>query len=263
MAEPQEQFDDPNLRRALKRALGKPAAPAHLRDKIASLIAGGPMQMPEPRRAPSRWRLPEMPQVSFRVGALAAMVLIAVGLAGMQTYSYIEEFFPGAHPVPAPPRLAAAVTSDVSKAHDNGGMLSTEPLSAGKDLATVRAKLTDSTKLAVFASTIDGGWEFKGGGLSQVGSKTAAQVQFTRGDQTASIFTMPGPDLSCVTNEYFELDGPHAIAAAVCDRAMYVVVVTKAGSAAAPAADAQAILRHIECHLPEPIPAPTAPSTKP
>src|ERR1041385_2565635 len=113
----QEQFDDPALRSAIRRAVGKPAAPSRLRDNVAAMMASAAIAQSSAVGA-SRWPQIDLSQLTLRAVTVAAVVLISIGVAGYQVHDFYREFSP-ASPSFMPPTLSASLTSSITTAHAN------------------------------------------------------------------------------------------------------------------------------------------------
>jgi len=239
-----DEFDDPALRSAIRRAAGKPSAPPRLRENVAALLASG-RDVPVTRAprstdpARSRWSIP---QITPKLVALAACVLIALGFAGYELYDFLGDMYPRFSQSPL--TLPTEMTSSMIASHD---ALAKEGHQAGStvDFASIRAKLTKEAGFAAFAGPIGDGWEFKDARVTSIDGKNAAQVMFVRNGEAASVFSMPVVVSACGAGAHIcQTVDKHPLAATTEGNVMYAVAVTSTPNAAHPAAssDAEAIL---------------------
>jgi hypothetical protein len=209
--------------------------------------AAAPKSAPRGSGSGSRWRLPGMPQFSWRLAALAALVLLAVGYAGVEISAYVGEFFPRQFAAPTPSKFKASFASSLVATHDNCARMTDHHLMPGDDFASLKARLSREEGVNVFAAALNGGWQFRGAGLCKVGQTKAAHLLYARGFETASVFTLPSDDSVCsMSSVYAQTEANHAIAAVSRGGALYVVVITNAGSSDVPVKDAETVLDTIE-----------------
>jgi hypothetical protein len=250
MSELDDELDDPGLRVAVRRAMGRESAPPALQHRIEGLLAtagaAGNGAAAEESAAPrsSRFRIaPRIaPGAPWKLVAAAAMVLLAVGYMVMEIRS---EFFP-----PRPPMRVASVASfpatfaqELVQAHDNCGKLADHHLVKGDDPKAVAAKLSAEEGIAVFADAIGDGWTFRGAGMCTIGQKKAAHLMFVRGGggaaggESVSIFSLSPPSACTAgggTSFEQELDR-HALVGFVHEQTFYAIVGTKTGGEMTPA----------------------------
>jgi hypothetical protein len=195
MREDSEQFDDPGLRAAVRRAVGSESAPPSLRTKVAGLIAPAVDAVadgPRASHAAPRRRLVINSGV-WRLTGAAACVLLAVGYVA---YQVRMQFFP-----PSPyqafreranqPVIPASIVLDVLRRHDACAKLPDHHLIPGDKPELLKETLTQSAGVTASATSLDAGWQFRGAGVCDVGATKAAHLLFARGDDTVSIFSMP------------------------------------------------------------------------
>jgi hypothetical protein len=181
----------------------------------------------------------------------------------VQISSYVDEFLPHRYAAPAPAKFKASFAANVVAAHDNCARLTDHHLIPGDDFTALKTRLTKEEGVNVFAAALNGGWQFKGAGLCKIGEAKAAHMLYTRGFETASIFTLPADGSICGMNSvYAQTEASHAITAVSRGGALYVVVISNAGSSDVPVTDAQTMLETIEGACPGSceVPASTAPS---
>jgi len=172
---PVQPFDDPALKAALRRSLGQETASAALRDRIKKLASeNGPV--PENKPIPMFRRSP-----LYRL-AVAAILIIGFGGLAYQIWNSNQPYDPnGAFP----PGLYQAMvdTHNQRKAATGGDTVTT--------LASA-SSLGSQIKRSVFIADLSkDGWAFQGGAVRQVGSDQAAQLFFTKGKSTISVFSLP------------------------------------------------------------------------
>jgi hypothetical protein len=256
----QDEFDDPALRSAIRSAVGKPSAPPHLREKVTALLASArdvPVKRaPDSTRSPrSRWRIP---QVTPKLVALAACVLIAIGFAGYELYDFLGDMYPRL--AQAAPTLSTAMTSSMIASHD-ALVKSDHQAGPTVDFASIRARLTKEAGFAAFAGPLGDGWEFKDARVTSIDGKNAAQVMFVRNGQAASVFSIPIVVSSCSAGTHIcETVDKHPLAATMQGNVMYAVAVTSTTDAAHPlsSSEAEAILATVTQSLSSAATAPAA-----
>ena len=195
MREDSEQFDDPGLRAAVRRAVGDESAPASLRARVSGLIAAQASDVADAPRAPQaapRRRLVINSGV-WRLTAAAACVLLALGYVA---YQVRMQFFPPspyqAYPDGAThPVIPASIVLDVLRRHDACAKLADHHLIPGDKPELLKETLTQSAGVTASAISLDAGWQFRGAGVCDVGASKAAHLLFVRGDDSVSIFSMP------------------------------------------------------------------------
>jgi hypothetical protein len=178
---PVQPFDDPALKVALGRALGRPSAPAALRQRILTAVReeSGKSTGVEVEHKPIRM----FRQSPLYKLAMAAVVLICVGVAAFIVYktnqppTYDQYAFP------------KQLYTDMVVTH------SARATSPAGDTVTTLASATDLSKQLdrpVFVADLTkDGWAFAGGAVRNVGSRSAAQLFFTKGKAKISVFSLP------------------------------------------------------------------------
>jgi hypothetical protein len=179
---PVQPFDDPALKVALGRALGRPCAPAALRQRILTAVReeSGKSTGVEVEHKPIRM----FRQSPLYKLAMAAVVLICVGIAAVMVYVNTR---PPTYDVAYdfPKKLYA----DMLATHDARAKSTTG------DTVTILAAATDLSKQLnqpVFVADLTkDGWAFAGGAVRNVGKYSAAQLFFTKGTAKISVFSLP------------------------------------------------------------------------
>src|SRR4051812_25878648 len=178
---PVQPFDDPALKAALRRTLDQPTAPAALRDRIRALAtesrkdAGasdtGPIPI-RPRRSP------------FLKLAVAAVLILGVGNLAYQIWSNRKPAYDFATAVPDP-LYAAMVQTHAGRTSGSLGADTATTLDAAAGLAS------QIKRPVLLADLTKDGWAFQGGAVRNVGAHQAAQLFFTKGNATISVFSLP------------------------------------------------------------------------
>jgi len=236
MSDPQNQFEDPALKQAVRRAFAglDESAPAALRQRVQAILAAGtaaaattggsPPAHEEPIRRPDRawWARQFTPKSAIA----AAIALLAIGFMFWQMRSELFSSSPQAHYAPRttfPESFAIAMVV----AHDNCAK-SPEPNPVpGKDPASVKAPLTAAAGVAVAATDLGDGWQFQGAGICPVGGVKAAHLLFTRGKDTVSMISMPAPrSLAGFNGSYTQTVQDHPMSGVVSQGAVYCLIAS-------------------------------------
>jgi len=226
------EFDDPQLRSALRRAMSTQpaAAPPSLRLRVESLMTAAAPAMAaananDVSSGSLRGRWPawagESPRKTFAAGIAA---LIAVSLAGVQIWS---AFAPTPRAPEMPPAVfPASVAVEMTRTHDNCAKLPDHHLVPTTNPAVAAEQLSKTEGGPVASITATDGWQFKGAGLCKVGEAQAAHLLFARGNEIVSVFSMPAPH-SCgsgASPTYHETVSGHAVGGFVFGGMVYAVV---------------------------------------
>jgi hypothetical protein len=211
--EPQEfQPEDAVLKTALRRALGKPSAPPELRSRIEAMLAA------EHRKEQTKralWRRP-----AFALISAAAVLLIGLGIAYqlINQGNEVPEYFAQA--------MVQAHEQDAALAdhHRLPGVPADAPLS------TVRAELRKHIGLPVLVAELGEGWKYEGASLTTVSGVPAAELFFTRGDASISIFSVSAAAAYINTSTsgdgttYAQMENGHPISGFVQGGAIHCLV---------------------------------------
>jgi hypothetical protein len=163
--------DDPALRGALRRALGVENAPAGLRERVVALTA---------KPAPV-WRR----GLGYRL-AVAAVLVIGFGGLGYRVWQMNH------NPYDAKLALSDTLYQNMIDAHNarSGQAAGGDKISNVAEAAT----LVKEIQRPVFAADLTrDGWTFQGGSVRNVGNDRAAQLFFTKGKASISVFSLPAP----------------------------------------------------------------------
>jgi hypothetical protein len=231
MEDPQVQsFDDPALKAALRRALDQDRAPGDLRERIRAMAAtAAPAGEPIPyMRAAGAGEeaAADAPIRMFRRGpvfkfAAAAVLVLGLGSMGYQIYlanrapTYAAQYV-------VPPSLYKGMT----QTHDERVAGSATPADTATDLASAKG-LSNTVKRPVFVAQLtSNGWTFAGGGVRDVGPHSAAQLFFTKGNASISVFSLPASAVPQAKDDvtYDTVFNGHPIAGFVHKGGLYCIV---------------------------------------
>ena len=234
MEDPQVQsFDDPALKAALRRALDQERAPADLRDRIRAMAASA--------AAPAAETVPYMraagagdeaaadaPIPMFRRGpvfkfAAAAVLVLGLGSMGYQIYLANR---PPPYTAVAQYAVPPSLYKGMTQTHDERVAGSATPPDTTTDLAAAKG-LSGAVKRPVFVAQLtSNGWKFEGGGVRDVGPHSAAQLFFTKGNASISVFSLPASAVPQAKDDvtYDTVFNGHPIAGFVHKGGLYCIV---------------------------------------
>lgn len=178
-----QEFDDPALRAAVKKAWGSECCPCELRDRLCPVSSAFKM-----------W--------TGRLLAVAAVLVLGVG-ASLVWHS---------RSVPTGSTIVASaipisLQTDLIHTHDKCcGAPDHHHLApdAADDAAIASAMRTRLSHAVLMARPADPGWTFKGAAICHVGATPCGHLVFVKGDQAISIFSLPA------TSDPQIADGSHA-----------------------------------------------------
>jgi anti-sigma factor RsiW len=162
-------FDDPELKGALRRVLERDSPPAGLRDRIVA--------MTQDESPPIRVNWRQSPIYKL---AVAAVLLIGFGALGYQIWQMNR-----------PPvynrdlAISDSLYQAMLTAHEAAGAGSITSLAEAPALAK------QINRPVFVADLTRDGWTFVGGAVRQVGEFSAAQLNFTKGKSSISVFSLP------------------------------------------------------------------------
>jgi hypothetical protein len=162
--------DDPALKGALRRALRVESAPAGLRERVVAMTA-------KPARTGFRRSM------GYRL-AVAAVLVIGFGGLGYRIWQMNR------NPYDAKVVLSDALYQNMIDAH-NARM---GQAAGGDKISNVAeaSSLVSEIKRPVFAADLTrDGWTFQGGSVRNVGNDRAAQLFYTKGKASISVFSLP------------------------------------------------------------------------
>jgi hypothetical protein len=212
------EFDDPALRQALKRAFGGEMAPLPLASRVHSALAS------EAEPAPKRTARPR-PRI-WSLAAAACLCLFSVSLMAMQvwkTFAPREQLAVKSLDIPTELAQDLVARHDIAASQPDHHYL---PGVAQDDLNAIRKTLAKSLDQRVLVTTLPDGWVFRGAALCPVGQDRAAQLLFTRGNQTVSLFSLPNADYPTSSNDtpYESMSAGHPIAGFTHGNGLYCLV---------------------------------------
>ena len=245
MSDYESEFDDPGLKAAVRRTAGREAAPPALRSRVESLLvaeaaaaaatgetAGDDVSAPAraPAPAPKPRRL-TIGRDFWRTAAVAAAVLLVLGWLG---YQVREELLPP-RPIARDPAnslttIPPSLVLDLVRAHDACVKLADHHKIPGDEPDKLREKLTAGAGVNASTVSLGADWKFRGAGICQVGAKQAAHLQFVRGDEFVSIFSMTATDeCGYGVDAYSDIVEKHPVAGFRHGDALYCVVASADG----------------------------------
>jgi hypothetical protein len=196
-------FEDPALKAALRRNLGRESAPAALRERIGAMAAGAgggsaavtgprlvsgaggaggaPLGERAERPIPIRGRSP-----LYKL-AVAAILILGFGGLAYQVREMTKD--PYDYSVAISDSLYASMV-EAHRARQAAGTAA----AAGDTVASVAGagELQKGINRPVFVADLTkDGWTFQGGGVRNVGEHQAAQLFFTKGAAAVSVFSLP------------------------------------------------------------------------
>jgi hypothetical protein len=212
-----EEFDDPDLKRALKRAWGNESAPASLRFRVSAAMI--------PRQAIG-WR-----SNRFQTLALAASILILIGAF------VVNDAWLSTRPVTSLPVFAAAAFVTT---HDGCCKVINHqhvPPRFSGEMATTGQWLSSQAHVAVIAVDMGDGWVYRGAAPCPVSGNRSGHLLFKRGSQCLSIFSIPAAELNVdpADHEYsINAYQGHTLAAFTRNGGLYCIVANDPNGAFGP-----------------------------
>lgn len=233
MEDPQVQsFDDPALKAALRRALDQERAPGDLRDRIRAMAASATTPatatVPYMRAANATEEVADAPIPMFRQGpvfkfAAAAVLVLGFGSLG---YQYYLAHRPPTYSAVASYVVPTSLYKGMTQTHDERVAGAATPADTTTDLAAAKG-LSNAVDRAVFlAQLTTNGWKFEGGGVRDVGQYSAAQLFFTKGNASISVFSLPAKAVPQAKDDvtYDTVFNGHPIAGFVHKGGLYCIV---------------------------------------
>ncbi|HEX4124798.1 MAG TPA: hypothetical protein VHY37_08745 [Tepidisphaeraceae bacterium] len=208
-------FEDPELRSAIRRVWAKQSAPPELHRRLAELAATEPVRSGP--AAPMRWL--RHPLFSL---AAAAIVLIAVGVVAMR-------FTEPAAPAPAASPLPGNLAAYLIHRHDACCKLPDhhDPHLPHDDLKAIAVVLKAKLGFPIMSGEPSAApWKFDGASICPVGPVHGAHLIFKLPTQDISIFSLPlsvDPQ-AAGQGELTMIEDGHPIAAFATKHAFYAVV---------------------------------------
>jgi hypothetical protein len=226
-------FDDPELKAALRHALGSECASAALRSRVEELF--GLEDAPIPIRP--MWRHPLL--------GLAAAMLVFIGLAGWLVESNRPAAVVADQTVDHLAALPVSFAADLVATHDHCCSMPDHHVLKGvadDDFRLMTQKLREKLGFPVLAATAGEGWKFYGASaFCKVGGVPSAHLVFKQGDQSLSIFSVALASESWPAGQpsegerFSNMQAGHAILSWVHDGAVFSVVGYRSGGLMEPA----------------------------
>jgi len=201
-----EEFNDPVLKEAVKRAWAGESAPRQLSESISDSVAAPRAQI--------------RPTAGWAAWAAAAVILLCAGLL------IVRMAGSSSAPGQALPAFAAAElvrTHDVccrsNDHHHVPDQYSAQMPDTGRWLST-------KAHIAVVAISPGGGWNYMGAGPCGVAGNPSGHLLFRRGNQELSIFSIPATELGVDAKDALysaDIDG-HLISAFTRGGGLYCVL---------------------------------------
>ena len=210
---PVQPFDDPALKAALRRTLGRDSAPAALRDRIKGLTAAAPL--PEGKPIPLFRRSP-----AYRYAVAAVLVIGFGGLAYQIWQMNRPPVYNQAYAIPNS-FYKAMIATHTGRLEDKLGGDSVTTLASASSLGG------QIQRPVLVADLTKDGWTFKGGAVRKVGADDAAQLFFTKGNAAISVFSLPASAVPKARDgESYDtrFDASHAIAGFTRSGGLFCVV---------------------------------------
>ncbi len=214
--DPEESFDDPELKAAVRRVWGGKPTPESVRRRLEASTTGLARDSAMTIRPRYVW-------------AAAALVVIAVGLIALKLNGIVP-VGPGPQAAAAAAPLPATLASDLVARHDGCARAADHhmPGVARDDFARIASDLKWRLGLPVMAGPIkEDQWTFAGASICPVGSFKSAHLMFKGPHhQAVSVFSLTGAALpSGVDGRAYEADrSGHPIAGFMHDGSFYCVV---------------------------------------
>src|SRR4051794_15532113 len=184
MAQPPVQpFDDPALKAALGRALGRESAPPDLRARVLAATSGG--AAPADRSADTRPSLKIHRRGPLYRLAVAAILIIGFGGLSYQIWQMNQPPEYTASTVVPPKIYQAMVDAHTARLNQSAGS-DTVP-----SLATAPSLGAQVNRPVFVADLQKDGWKFEGGGVRDVAGTPTPHFFFPKGKAAVSVFSLP------------------------------------------------------------------------
>jgi hypothetical protein len=258
MSDSSDEFDDPALKEALRRAFAQSSdetAPPALRRRVEAILSAGAgadavnragddaSRLHRPQR--SWWRQ----QMKPRTAIAAAVALIAVGFMVVQirsqfgldqpTVPYVATSFP------------ESLTTEMVQAHLSAAKAPEALKAIGKTPADVKASLSKAAGVTVAGSELGSGWQYRGARLLVIDGQKAAQLLFTKGQDSVSVFSMGAPsECEAGSGSYKQVVNGHPMAGIVSNGAVYCIVGSSPAGTMSPS-DLEPLLSTVQSDVAE------------
>lgn len=191
---PTEQFDDPELKLAVRQAWGGQSTPEELRRRVLQAMAGHSAN-PLPSRPPLKIHRSQLRQTAFRlqfqhrpVMRLVAAVFL-VALVGVAIHATLNSVHDEAE-------IDHATLISMVRTHDTCCNEHANPdTDANADVTLIGHVLGQRLQQHVFAPRLaEEGWRFHGAAICPVGERRSAHIVFARNEQRLSVFSFVARD---------------------------------------------------------------------
>jgi hypothetical protein len=220
VSEPQsENFDDPGLKAAIRRAWGAEQCPPALRERIIAECG----QTPGMRIGPERPSLGR--RLIFYGWTAAAVMLIAVGLV-------FRFHRPGPNDHGSPPvalALPTTLADELIARHDECCKATDHhmPGLSRDDFPKIAQQLREKLGFPILSARLPGSWDFHGASVCPVGTTKSGHLVFERGNnEFVSIFSLPRQFVSAMPSgkDFSETEQHHPIAGFATGDGFYCLV---------------------------------------
>lgn len=237
-----EDFEfDAGLKVAVQRAWSGETAPQRLRGRISRIVTTASSINDATAAAtarPSPWQRWQSQVYAFAAAAvlILSVALLALYYQGTFDTPRIGYATPAAMVVPSKTQVPLTLTRSMLATHTACGKLHDHRLVDGVDgvdtYAALNIKLTADLGFPALARSIGQDWRFKGAGECTVGDSRGAHLLFARGDQTVSVFALPGSCMSGMAPgaQYEGMVDGSPVAGFARSGALYGVVGTSPGN---------------------------------
>src|SRR5215207_9945509 len=243
-------FDDPALKAALGRAYEGERAPAHLRQRIVSLMVASEAA-PAPPSSAGRWRSLLGPNPK-RMLIAAGVAFLGVMLAAYQVKEYLLPQSDNGGGGYAATELPSSFAIEMVRTHENCAKLPDHHLVAGDDLVKLKEALAKAVNVPVSAMNLSG-WQFKGAGTCKVGEIVSAHLLYANAQgQEVSIFELPADAVYGAPHgaKYSQTVEGHAVSGLRHGSGLYCVVGS-AGATPMTMAQVEELRDLVSAQLPE------------
>ena len=231
-----DEFNEPELKAAVKRAWESQSAPPGLRFRVNSAVAGS--QSPEiDTAAPNRLEVKSsvrarsggafgfgfLQYFSMRDFAVAAGLLLFVAAFLLNDWRMSSQTAAVTH-LPDATAAAFVTTHDgCCKVNDHHFV----PPQFAHDMSATGQWLSEKAHVPVLAVGLEGGWRYCGAGPCPVAGNRSGHLLFKRGDQQLSLFSIPASELNVDPADHLypvETLHDHQLAAFTRNGGLYCIV---------------------------------------
>jgi len=225
MSEPEpDNFDDPGLKAAIRRAWGAEECPAALRERVIAVSSEPASLKIEHTRSTL------MQGLTFYGWIAAGLMLVAVGLV----FHFHPDVPNGRGSPPIALALPTVLADELIARHDECCEAEDHhmPGLPRDDFAAIGRELRQRLGFPILSAKLPGVWDFHGASICLVGSTKSAHLVFERGGgEFVSIFSLPHqfPPAGLANREFSEVAQHHPIAGFATVDGFYCVVGSSKG----------------------------------